>query len=349
MQAVTERTTGGSSAGAMTAARNAVNAAEAVAPRSWTAIQAEFEEAEAASDRAFEYEYEAASDEPEYERRQAANKQIYERYKAARTVLFDTRAAHWAGVAVKIGATLTTFGSCDESDSPWCQSARELRRVLLEIGDGAPGDAPSGLVIKARRHAESMAYRAANEPGGYDAWGPNIGALAGHAAAIESIVADTRALSKFNDVHKLVSAEAVNSVWFSGGDLNCEVDGLSDDMSKAIRAYNNLDAKGPKLTPREILAYTRAESDLSAVPQAVLRLQPSSKGGVALQLLTAMGQLDHVQNAISDDADFAADLIRTAVANAIRVLDLPFDGCIATFFMGDALGADSSAQKRGKS
>lgn len=333
----------------VTAARKALDAAEAVTPRSWSEVLAEFEAAEAASDWACDNEYEADGDEPERERRAKANAPIYERYKAARAVLFDTRAAHWAGVAVKIGATLTTFGSCDESDSPWCQSARELRRVLLEIGDGAPGDAPSDLVIKARRNAERMAYRAANEPGGYDAWGPNIGALAGHAAAIESIVADTRALSKFNDVHKLVSAEAVNSVWFSGGDLKCEVSALGPELGLAIRTHEDMDRKGAALTAQQVLTYTRAESDLSAVPAAILRLRPASQSGVALQLLAAMGQLDLVQNAVSDDADQAADLIRDAVVNAIRVFDMPFDNRIAAFFMGDALSVDSSAQKQGAS
>jgi len=322
----------------MTAARNAVNAAEAVTHRSWAAIQAEFEEAEAASDRAFEYEYEAASDEPEYERRQAANKQIYERYKAARAELFDTRAAHWAGIAAKIRPTLTQFGSGDESDAPWCQSARELRSVLLEIGDVRPGDAPSGLVIKARRHAESMAYRAANEPGGYDAWGCNIRALADHACAIESIVEDTRALSKFNMDHRLISGEATNTVWFWPDHLDCEVSGLSGEMFEALSTHDELDAKDTSttaLSPKEILAYSRAENDLMAIPSAALRMTPASKGGVAFQLVAAMGQLHAVQHAVSDDADDAANLIRSAVANAIQVLDLPITPLVAKFFMGD--------------
>lgn len=347
MQAVTERTTGGSSVGAMTAARNALDAAEAVAHRTWAAIQAEFEEAEAASDRAFEYEYEAESDEPEYERRQAANKQIYERYRAAHAELFDTRAAHWAGVAAKIGPTLTRFGSGDESDAPWCQSARELRRVLLEIGDGAPGDAPTGLVLKARRHAESMAYRAANEPGGYSAWGCNIRALADHASAIESIVEDTRALSKFNMDHRLVSGEATNTVWFWPEHLDCEVSSLSGEMLDALSTFEKHDASNATaLHPREILAYSRADHDLSAIPSAALRMTPASKGGVAFQLVAAMGQLHAVQHGASDDADDAANLIRSAVANAIRVLELPITPLVAKFFMGDALG-DGGAQPEG--
>ncbi len=345
MQAVTERTTGGPSVGAMTAALNAVNAAEAVAPRTWAEIQAEFEEAEAASDRAFEYEYAAASDEPEYERRQAANKQIYERYRAARTELFDTRAAHWAGVAAKIGPTLTQFGSDDESDAPWCQSARELRSVLLEIGEGSPGDAPSALVIQARRHAESMAYRAANEPGGYGAWGCNIRALADHACAIESIVEDTRALSRFNMDHRLVSGEATNTVWFWPEHLDCEVSSLSGEMFDALSTFEEHDAKDTTaLPPKEGLAYSRAEHDLSAIPSAALRLKPASKGGVAFQLVAAMGQLHAVQHAASDEADDAADLIRGAVANAIRVLDLPITPLVAKFFMGDVTPGDAGPQ-----
>ena len=333
----------------VTVARMALDAAEAVAPRTWAEIQAEFEEAEAASDRAFEYEYAAASDEPEYERRQAANKQIYERYRAARTELFDNRAAHWAGVAAKIGPTLTQFGSADESDAPWCQSARELRRVLLEIGDGSPGDASSALVIQARRHAESMAYRAANEPGGYGAWGCNIRALADHACAIESIVEDTRALSKFNMDHRLVSGEATNTVWFWPEHLDCEVSSLSSEMFDAVSTFEELDANDTSataLSPKDILAYSRAENDLSAIPSAALRLMPASKGGVAFQLVAAMGQLHAVQHAASDEADDAADLIRSAVANAIRVLDLPITPLVAKFFMGDALG-DGGAQPEG--
>lgn len=346
MQAVTERTTGGSSAGAMTAAQNAVNAAEAVAPRTWAAIQAEFEEAEAASDRAFEYEYAAASDETEYERRQAANKQIYERYKAARAELFDTRAAHWAGVAAKIRPTLTQFGAGDESDAPWCQSARELRRVLLEIGDGSPGDAPSGLVSRARLLAEQMAYRAANEPGGYDSWGCNIQALVDHATAIERIVEDTRVLSKHNMGHRLVSGDATNTVWFLTDPLDCEVSSLSGEMFDALSTFEEHDVKDTTtLPPNDRLAYSRAGHDLSAIPSAALRLLPASKGGVAFQLVAAMGQLHAVQHAVSDDADEAANLIRAAVANAIRVLDLPIMPLVAKFFMGDALSeADDAAQ-----
>lgn len=349
MQAVTERTTGGTSVGAMTAARNAVNAAEAVAPRTWAEIQAEFEEAEAASDRAFEYEYEAESDEPEYERRQAANKQIYERYKAARAELLGARAAHWAGVAAKIGPTLTQFGSGDESDAPWCQSARELRHILLEIGDGAPGDAPTGLVIKARLHAESMAYRAANEPGGYGAWGCNIRALADHACAIESIVGDTRALSKFNMDHRLTSGEATNTVWFWPAHLDCQVSSLSAEMFDALSTFEEHDTKDTSaLSPKDALAYSRADHDLTAIPSAALRMTPASKGGVAFQLVAAMGQLHAVQHAVSDDADDAANLIRSAVANAIRVLDLPITPLVAKFFMGDALGDDGARPEGGQ-
>lgn len=128
---------------------------------------------------------------------------------------------------------------------------------------------------------------------------------------------------------------------------SCAVADLSGEMLDALSTFEKHDASNATaLHPREILAYSRADHDLSAIPSAALRMTPASKGGVAFQLVAAMGQLHAVQHGISDDADDAANLIRSAVANAIRVLDLPITPLVAKFFMGDALG-DEEAQPEG--
>lgn len=126
----------------------------------------------------------------------------------------------------------------------------------------------------------------------------------------------------------------------------CDVDHLSDDFANAIRTHDALDTK-KGLTPSEVTALAQADHDLTAVPNAVFELTPASRSGVAFQLLAAMGQLDIVQHAVSDDADRAADCIRTAVANAIRVLGLPFDHRTAEFFTGGALGDLDGANRPG--
>ncbi len=127
----------------------------------------------------------------------------------------------------------------------------------------------------------------------------------------------------------------------------CAVADLSGEMLDALSTFEKHDASNATaLHPREILAYSRADHDLSAIPSAALRMTPASKGGVAFQLVAAMGQLHAVQHGASDDADDAANLIRSAVANAIRVLDLPITPLVAKFFMGDALG-DGGAQPEG--
>lgn len=126
----------------------------------------------------------------------------------------------------------------------------------------------------------------------------------------------------------------------------CDVDHLSDDFATAIRTHDALDTK-KGLTPSEVTALSQADHDLTAVPNAVFDLTPASRSGVAFQLIAAMGQLDIVQQAVSDDADRAADCIRTAVTNAIRVLGLPFDYRTAEFFLGDALGDLDGANRPG--
>lgn len=127
----------------------------------------------------------------------------------------------------------------------------------------------------------------------------------------------------------------------------CAVADLSGEMLDALSTFEEHDVKDTKaLPPKDALAYSRAAHDLSAIPSAALRMTPASKGGVAFQLVAAMGQLHAAQHAVSDDADKAANLIRSAVANAIRVLDLPITPLVAKFFMGDALG-DDEAQPEG--
>jgi len=128
---------------------------------------------------------------------------------------------------------------------------------------------------------------------------------------------------------------------------SCAVADLSGEMLDALSTFEEHDVKDTKaLPPKDALAYSRADHDLSAIPSAALRMTPASKGGVAFQLVAAMGQLHAVQHGASDDADDAANLIRSAVANAIRVLDLPITPLVAKFFMGDALG-DDGAQPEG--
>lgn len=114
----------------------------------------------------------------------------------------------------------------------------------------------------------------------------------------------------------------------------CEVERLSDDFSGAIRTHDQLDRKGNALTPQEVDALTRAEDALSTIRSSALNHLPRNRSGLAFQLLVAAGHLDAVQYATTDDADASAKLIRTAIANTLRVLGLPFDYRAAQYFLG---------------
>lgn len=114
----------------------------------------------------------------------------------------------------------------------------------------------------------------------------------------------------------------------------CEVERLSDDFSGAIRTHDQLDRKENALTPQEVDALTRAEDALSTIRSSALNHLPRNRSGLAFQLLVAAGHLDVVQHSATVDADASAKLIRTAIANTLRVLGLPFDYRAAQYFLG---------------
>lgn len=114
----------------------------------------------------------------------------------------------------------------------------------------------------------------------------------------------------------------------------CEVERLSGDFSGAIRTHDQLDRKENALTPQEVDALTRAEDALSTIRSNALNHLPRNRSGLAFQLLVAAGHLDAVQHSATVDADASAKLIRTAIANTLRVLGLPFDYRAAQYFLG---------------
>lgn len=300
---------------------------------SWAEIKAEYEAALEASDMACDYEYEADGDEVEFQRRSKANAPIYRRFIQAREALTEIPAPHWSAVAAKIDCLLLQYGAEDSSDG-WAESARELKRAAEMLGNGAPGDADVILFLTARCYAEQMAHRAVNRPDGYANWACDVGAISRLAALVEIIVRDTRELSKFSDRHRMLSGEATSTIWFSKDTIECEVERLADEFSGAIRTHDALDGKEANLTSQETAALAAADDALCTVRTNAFAHLPRNRSGVAFQLLVAASHLDFVQHATSDDADTSAKLIRTAIANALRVLGLPFDYRAAQYFLG---------------
>ena len=121
----------------------------------------------------------------------------------------------------------------------------------------------------------------------------------------------------------------------AGIEGECEVARQAARFAEAVVRHRDLDGAKGDVVEAECDAQWHT---MIAAETAAEAGSPTSRAGVAFQLLCAVGEIDTVENGRDDDAkEEAGEKIRTAVANAIAALGLPFDPETAQYFLGDRL------------
>ena len=312
----------------------------------WDRLVTRFHETDEASDRAADLEAESPPG-PEDEALRERNKPIHAAWREARDALLGHPAPHWAGLALKAKVMLRVFGDGDDKAPRWERAAADFQKAAEALGDGDPTKADSIGVLSARGHAEQIAYFLANRPDGYAAWGMTPDHIADLASAVDRIQTESRDLADAAGLQGM-SALAFDAVWIGRipGDP-CPVELLADDFSDVLRSHGELDER-KDLAPAEEARLDALDKRLWSIPDDAFASIPTTKTGVAFQLLCAAGQIERVARgtteAIKEDAE---EVIIQALANAIRALGLPFDSRTAEFFMGNRLADLDGARQPG--
>lgn len=312
----------------VTAAVRSVAAAEAKESE-WDVAEAEYLRAAEASDDASALEMTATTDLFE------AHRSIHSTYLEARSRLMRTIAPHWAAIATKADAFLRRWG--DDETSRYAKAARSLAETAAKIGNGPAVAADLIEVISARGSAEQLCYYLAHDDDGYRAWAVSLGGVGEIASEAEAMASETRQLARANDAQLAVSAAVVGAVWFSEGFANdADPERLSDQMSLAIREAG---LRRPRASTAEIERAASGEACIGEIENRAFVQRPTTKAGLAFQLLVAAGEIEVAQFGTTEaQKAVAAENIRTALSNAVRVMGLPFDYRTAKFYLGGRLG-----------
>lgn len=312
----------------VTAAVRSVAAAEAQASE-WDVAEAEYLRAAEASDDASALEVSATTDDVVEEQGP-----VHDAYLEARSRLMQTTAPHWAAIGTKADAFLRMWG--DDETSRYARAARRLAEVAAKIGKALPDASDLIDVMSARGHAEQLCYYLAHDDDGYRNWAVSLGGVGKIASEAEAIALETRQLARGNDAQLAVSAAVVGAVWFSDkrseGD---DVENLSDQMSTAIREAS---LRRPSASTTEIERAARGEACIGEIEDRAFVRRPTTQTGLAFQLLVAAGEVEVAQfGTTGEQKEGAAENIRTALSNAIRLMGLPFDYRTAEFYLGKRL------------
>ncbi len=274
----------------------------------------------------------------------AASRPVYDVLHNALDGLAETDAPDWPGLALKARALAEHFGN--EQNLAWARSAIAFADAAEALGSGPRGDLDFLDVLQARGHAEKMAYHLAHDRDGYAGWAAfGGGTIARVAALAETIQRESRALAKAAPAQEAMSTAVIGAVWFDVipgvPDEPDPVEEASDDFSNALREQMRLED-----LPERDEAHQAAWAALNEAEDRVRASVPTTRAGVASQLLAAIGDLDVVRAGTTEDfKEQAEERIRSALVSAIRVLGLPFDYRAAEFYVGDRL-ADLDGRDR---
>lgn len=319
----------------VTAAVRSVAAAEAQESE-WGVTEAAYLRAAEASDDASALEMTATTDLSE------AHRSIHSTYLEARSRLMHTTAPHWAAIGAKADAFLKRWG--DDETSRYAKAARSLAETAAKIGNGSPGAAELIDVMSARGSAEQLCYYLAHDNDGYRAWAVSLGSVGEIASEAEAMASETRQMARANDAQLAVSAADVGAVWFSEGPANdSDPEHLSDQMSLAIREAS---LRRPSASPAELERAAMGEACIGEIEDRAFVERPTTQTGLAFQLLVAAGEVEVAQfGTTGEQKEVAAENIRTALSNAIRLMGLPFDYRTAEFYLGKRL-CDLAGRRR---
>ena len=121
----------------------------------------------------------------------------------------------------------------------------------------------------------------------------------------------------------------------AGVEGDCFVGQQATRFADAVVRHSELDGERGEAVEAECDAQWHAMMASETTAQAGV---PTSRSGVAFQLLCAVGEIEVVENGRDDEAKReAGEKIRLAVVNAIAALGLPADARTAEFFLGDRL------------
>lgn len=329
-------------------------------PTTWDYVAAKYEAALKASNACGEVypdaEWENAHDIC------SASKPIIDVLHSAIGDLSDTDAPSWPGLALKTRALVAQYGG--EPGSPWMLAASSFISAAEALGNAPREDLDFQPVLQARGHAETLAYHMAHDSDGYAGWAWTAdGAVAKVSALVETILRESRAFAKATPAQFAMSKAVIEAVWFgrsfSGpstppaeGDaqpVQCRVEAASDHFATALRMHLHHECRdGAFQEPEAKEKSDAAWSDLKCAEAEALRHVPTTRAGVAFQLLVACGELDF---ALAGDAESvreaAADNVRAAIVNAIGVLGLPFDRAAAAFYVGSLLDRNDGRDRQG--
>lgn len=313
----------------------------------WNAVRDAYLAAEAESERASDIEGEK-HDSEDLKQVYALHEDVHRGWRMCRQVLLATPAPHWAALALKAKAVIGYVDNCR-----WVRAARDFIDAAEKIGSVDPKRADLIDVLKARGHAEQIAYYAAHRPDGYADYACGMGQIAQMVTEIEGLVTESRDLARTDARLGAISAHVIGAVWFNeipGHDRLGSVEALDEEFSEVIRTFNRLDEKqvsGDGLTAEEQAEYDKADRRLDEIQDGAFSEPPVTRGGVAFQLIVAASMIDRVYGGSTEQIRSTASAnIRTALANAIRALGLPFDYRAAQYFMGPQLD-DLDGRDRG--
>lgn len=121
----------------------------------------------------------------------------------------------------------------------------------------------------------------------------------------------------------------------AGVESECDVGRQAARFAGAIAIHKEIDGEQGAVVEAECDAQWHTMIAAEAAAEAGT---PTSRAGVAFQLLCAVGEIDTVENGRDDDAkEEAGEKIRIAVVNAIAALGLPHDAETARYFLGGRL------------
>ena len=149
-----------------------------------------------------------------------ASAPIYAVLHDAVDAMRDTPAPDWSGLALKAKALVAMYGG--ETDSRWCTSALGFAAAADFLGSAPAVTLEAVDVLKARGHAEQLAYYIVRDSDGYQAWGCTGGTIAAVATLVETIVRESRHMARATDAQNALSAAVIGAVWFD------EVPGLPE-------------------------------------------------------------------------------------------------------------------------
>lgn len=318
--------------------------AEAVAR--WDMVASAFQTAMAESDKACDLEGEE-DDNDRLKALYARHEAVHQGWRICKETLLATPAPHWDALSLK-ATVLARYAD----SARWVRAATDFAEAAEEIGKVKPAEADLLAVMKARGHAEQIAYYAAKRPDGYADFACGLGQVASLVTEIEGIVKESRDLARVNPRHAAMSGEIISAVWFNQvrGERLGGVDALDDEFSGVVRTYQTLDEKNVSkegLTPEEHARFERAGARLDEIREAAFAEPPMTRSGMAFQLLVAASMVDRCEAGSTEEIRLsAAENIRTTLANAIRVMGLPFDYRAAQYFMGPQMD-DLDGRDRG--